>query len=56
MGCVSHVVVVDDGSPSPLDPGWISAESGLAPRRLTLLRNDTPTGPGTGVSVDGLSD
>jgi glycosyltransferase involved in cell wall biosynthesis len=46
MGCVSHVVVVDDGSPSPLDPGWISAETGLAPDRLTLLRNDTPTGPG----------
>ena len=41
-----HVVVVDDGSPSPLDPGWISAETGLAPDRLTLLRNDTPTGPG----------
>ncbi|MFD3191536.1 glycosyltransferase family 2 protein [Sedimentitalea sp. HM32M-2] len=46
LGCVAHVVVVDDGSPVPLDAPALCAASGLARRQLTLVRHDRPQGPG----------
>lgn len=46
LGCVSHLVVVDDGSAEPLQAGPLAAAAGLAPGRVTLLRNAAPRGPG----------
>ena len=44
LDCIAHVVVVDDGSDTPLDPEALrTALNGI---ELTLLRHDTAKGPG----------
>jgi len=46
IGCFDHIVVVDDGSDTPLGRDHLCAASGLDPARLTLLRHETARGPG----------
>lgn len=46
LGCVAHVVVVDDGSETPLEAGDLCAASGLDCGCLTLFRHPAPKGPG----------
>lgn len=46
LGCVAHVVVVDDGSDMALDVAELNTALNTTDTTLTLLRNDTPKGPG----------
>lgn len=46
LGIAEHVVVVDDGSDTPIDKDTLLAACRGRPEQLTLLRNDTARGPG----------
>lgn len=47
LGCAAHVVVVDDGSDRPLEAAALARAAALPGDALTLLRHETPRGPGT---------
>lgn len=51
LGCADQLVVVDDGSPAPLDHAALCAAATLPADRLTLLRHDTAQGPGIARNV-----
>lgn len=46
IGMAERIVVVDDGSTTPLEAGELCRAADLPSDRLTLLRNDRPLGPG----------
>ncbi|MEY8830981.1 glycosyltransferase family 2 protein [Sedimentitalea sp. XS_ASV28] len=46
LDCTDRLVVVDDGSETPLDHGALCTAAAMPPDRLTLLRHDSPLGPG----------
>lgn len=46
IGLADQVIVVDDGSDSPVTVEELRAAGAPGPGRLTLLRNDSPRGPG----------
>ncbi|MCF6234043.1 MAG: glycosyltransferase [Rhodobacteraceae bacterium] len=46
LGCADHIIVVDDGSDTPIAASFLLTASGLNPSNLTLLRHETARGAG----------